>query len=64
MKTKKFTSKLVLNKKTIVNLNGNVMKKALGGATLDCSWDPTSPKIELSVCPTTCYTCLNTGCMC
>ena len=61
MKAKKFTKKLALNKKTIVNLNGNAMMKVLGGATLDCSWEH---KIELSVCPTTCYTCLDTGCMC
>jgi hypothetical protein len=62
MKTKKFTKKLVLSKKTIVNLNGNAMMNVLGGATIDdCSWEH---KIALSVCPTTCYTCLNTGCMC
>jgi hypothetical protein len=58
MKAKKFTKRLVLNKKTIVNLNGITMTKVFGGATVG------DIKIILSVCPTTCYTCLGTGCMC
>ena len=33
MKTKKFNKKLVLNKKTIVNLKNGQMKKVQGGKT-------------------------------
>jgi len=61
MKTKKFEKKLVLSKKTIVNLNGNAMTKVLGGATTSCVGEPKCKWSEFETCH---YTCFNTGCMC
>jgi len=63
MKAKKFTKKLVLNKKTIGDLNEDTMTKVFGGATVDCTWPPYKFGPP-SICPTTCYTCFDTGCMC
>jgi len=36
MKTKKFGKKLVINKKTVANLNNGDMSNAKGGATYTC----------------------------
>lgn len=36
MKAKKFNGKLVLKKKTIVNLNGSEMENVQGGSTESC----------------------------
>ena len=59
MKTKKFEKKLVLSKKTIVNLNGNAMTQVLGGA---------NTSYPIIVCcaseATFCDTCIKTGCLC
>jgi hypothetical protein len=42
MKAIRFNKKLVLNKKTIVNLNNDEMSEAQGGATFLCTqWEPT-----------------------
>jgi len=56
MKTKKFTKRLNLNKKTIADLNGNEMIKVKGGC---------SPTMDISGCPSeltcrrtfTCHPC-------
>jgi hypothetical protein len=54
MKTKRFNKKLVLNKATIVNLDGNIMGNAKGGNTVTCAcptaWDPTC----VTACPHNC----------
>ncbi|MCP5106757.1 MAG: hypothetical protein GY950_25455 [bacterium] len=51
MKLKKFNKKLLLNKKTIADLNGGEMKNALGGVPPDLS-DHVGPKSGCIICPT------------
>jgi hypothetical protein len=51
MKTKKFSMKLTLNKKTIVNLNDNAMKEAHGGISETCR----CPTYGVTSCGTDCY---------
>jgi len=43
MKTRRFYKKLVLNKKTVANLNSDEMNVVQGGLTLQCQtkWVPT-----------------------
>ena len=55
MKTKKFSKKLNLNKKTIVDLNNDDMRFVNGGATSKCeTWVPEESVclICTSLCPT------------
>ena len=51
MKFKKFSMKLTLNKKTIANLNDNVMKEVHGGKSETCF----CPTYGLTSCGTDCY---------
>ena len=55
MKAIIFNKKLILNKKTIVNLDSGEMKHALGGATIPITEDVCLTYGKLS-CPTRCYT--------
>ena len=50
MKSKKFSMKLTLNKKTISNLNDNAMGEVLGGESETC------------LCPTYGWTSCDTDC--
>jgi hypothetical protein len=62
MKTKKFSRKLFLNKKTVANLDEKAMGSAKGGASFysDCTCDPETEScqtwcfipVSLCVCPT------------
>lgn len=61
MKTKKPSKRMRLNKKTIVNLNYDAMKRALGGACPCCGCNP------CCCCPDTwgeCETRLEDTCGC
>lgn len=51
MKAKKFSKKLKLNKKTIVDLNNNGMRSVNGGATRYC---PTEVSCPGNSCPGSC----------
>lgn len=77
MKTKKFSKKLVLNKKTIVNLDGRSMSGIIGGLTAvtNCPEDDncisapwlcyTDPGYPALTCNDTCYeTCACTTWWC
>ena len=55
MKSKKFSMKLTLNKKTIVNLNGNAMKEVHGGII---------PTYGRTSCGTDCYSGVFPKCPC
>ena len=62
MKTKKFSRKLMLNKKTVVNLNGNMMGRVRGGEGNSRYMGPTDcPNCTQTCnCPTvTCDTCVS-----
>ncbi len=75
MKTKKFNNKLVLNKSTIADLDGNQMNKVQGGVdpwTANCTTkpghicpktcnDPTVLNTCYISCPYTCPPCNDTG---
>jgi hypothetical protein len=52
MKTKKFSKKLVLNKKTVANLNGNEMNLIYGGAP-----ETYQKTVCFTDCETNCYMC-------
>ena len=57
MKTKKLSKKLSLNRKTIANLNGDMMGNVYGGMyTIPAI---TCVTCDRSVCPTHCYTCVS-----
>jgi len=49
MKPRRFSKELILNKKTIVNLNDVTMKRARAGG-------PTVPDTEITYCSCTCFT--------
>jgi len=53
MKSKKFSMKLTLNKKTIVNLNDNVMKEVHGG--VPPTYYTYCQTCGLTSCGTDCY---------
>ncbi len=58
MKTKKFEQKLVLNKKTIADLNYEAMKKVQGGDSIDiCVTDRVTRCETLECCGTWKRTC-------
>lgn len=54
MKTKKFSKRLMLNKKTVAHLDNNEMKVANGGQ--DPSAAGMCPTYGKASCPTVCYT--------
>jgi hypothetical protein len=56
MKTKKFSMKLTLNKKTIANLSNNAMREVLGG-----EYPPTYGRTS---CRTVCFTDHGGGHLC
>lgn len=58
MKTKKFSRKLMLNKKTVANLNGSMMGKVHGG-----EGDSQTPANSCCMGPTDCPNCTQT-CYC
>ena len=54
MRTKKFSKKLMLNKKTVAHLDNNEMNAAHGG--IHPSLIGTCPTYGKASCPTICYT--------
>jgi hypothetical protein len=57
MKPKKFSKKLGLNKKTIANLNGDMMGIVKGGITVtEITCDTQCGQRTCQTCPETCYT--------
>jgi len=56
MKTKKLSKKLRLSKKTIANLNSDIMGNVYGGYTIPAI---TCVTCDNSVCPTHCETCVS-----
>ena len=62
MKTKKFSKGLILNKKTVANLDAKVLNSVKGGTTYfsDCTCDPATESCQtwcflpesLCICPT------------
>ena len=59
MKTKKFSKKLVLNKKTIADLNKGNMRRAYGGAPTQVPEQPSPTPLSIKPCapppdPTSC----------
>ncbi|MCI0470841.1 MAG: class I lanthipeptide [Candidatus Aminicenantes bacterium] len=55
MKNKNFNKKLVLNKKTIIDLNNNEMNKLYGGV------ETQTPTVCRTRCVTNCDTCPSVG---
>jgi hypothetical protein len=64
MKSKKFEKKLALNKKTIADLNGDMMGRVHGGIentqTASCCMGPTDCPNCTQTCNTYCGTCAPT----